>query len=97
MQLVVYRLIGDLSPAEAITHGYIGQKLLAWQTTKRLMAKFRRPPSSVIEALLPRKRHDLNTSGATSSPPPSRQVPDFAVGDHFALSQAVTDGPPPMH
>ena len=33
-QVVVYKLVGNFDPREAITHGFVdSQKLLAWQTT----------------------------------------------------------------
>lgn len=62
-QLVVYRLIGDFDPAEAITHGYIdSQKLLAWQTTNASMANFDGFPSSIIEGTYRENDMTLNTS-----------------------------------
>lgn len=93
-QLVVYRLIGDFDPAEAITHGYIdSQKLLAWQTTNASMANFDGFPSSIIEGtyrendmtLNTSRRHVIATSGA------DKYLVSLSVTT--ALSQAVTDGP----
>src|SRR5436853_250179 len=49
-QVVVYRLVGNFDPKEAITHGYVdSQKLLAWQTTNASMADFGGFPSTIIE------------------------------------------------
>src|SRR6202007_2053089 len=40
-QVVVYKLVGNFDPKEAITHGYAdSQKLLGWQTTNASMADF---------------------------------------------------------
>ncbi|CKM35530.1 secreted proline rich protein MTC28 (proline rich 28 kDa antigen) [Mycobacterium tuberculosis] len=93
-QLVVYRLIGDFDPAEAITHGYIdSQKLLAWQTTNASMANFDGFPSSIIEGtyrendmtLNTSRRHVIATSGA------DKYLVSLSVTT--ARSQGVTDGP----
>ena len=83
-QVVVYKLVGNFDPKEAITHGYVdSQQLLAWQTTNASMADFGGFPSSVIEGtyrdgdmtLNTSRRHVIATSG-------TRQVPGVAVGDH---------------
>jgi hypothetical protein len=45
-QVVVYRLVGNVDPKEAISHGYVdSQKLLAWQSTNASMADFDGFPS----------------------------------------------------
>lgn len=71
-QLVVYKLVGNFDPREAITHGYAdSQKLLAWQSTNASMADFGGFPSSVIEGtyrdgdmtLNTSRRHVIATSG----------------------------------
>jgi hypothetical protein len=71
-QVVVYKLVGNVDPKEAITHGYAdSQKLLAWQTTNASMADFGGFPSSVIEgtyregdmALHTARRNVIATSG----------------------------------
>lgn len=87
-QLVVYRLIGDFDPAEAITHGYIdSQEIARMADHKRLDGQFRRLSVINHRGHLPRKRHDPQ-----HLPAPrhrhlrSRQVPGFAVGDHRAVA-----------
>lgn len=71
-QLVVYKLVGNFDPREAITHGYAdSQKLLVWQTTNASMADFGGFPSSIIEGtyrdgdmtLNTSRRHVIATSG----------------------------------
>ncbi|HTY32308.1 LpqN/LpqT family lipoprotein [Mycobacterium sp.] len=71
-QVVVYKLVGNLDPKEAITHGFVdSQQLLAWQTTNASMADFGGFPSSVIEGtyrdgdmlLNTSRRHVIATSG----------------------------------
>ncbi|WP_108921794.1 LpqN/LpqT family lipoprotein, partial [Mycobacterium montefiorense] len=71
-QVVVYKLVGNFDPKEAISHGYVdSQKLLAWQSTNASMADFDGFPSSVIEGtyregdvtLNTSRRHVLATSG----------------------------------
>lgn len=62
-QLMVYKLVGDFDPADAITHGYVAsQKLLAWQSTAASMADFGGFPSSVIEGTYRENGLTLNTS-----------------------------------
>ena len=83
-QVVVYKLVGNFDPKEAITHGFVdSQQLLAWQTTNASMADFGGFPSSVIEGTYRDGDMTLNTSRrnviATSG---TRQVPGVAVGDH---------------
>ena len=49
-QVVVYKLVGDFDPREAISHGYVdSQKLLAWQPTDASLADFGGFPSSIVE------------------------------------------------
>lgn len=71
-QVVVYKLVGNFDPREAITHGYVdSQKLLAWQPTNASMADFGGFPSSVVQgqyregdmALNTFRRHVIATSG----------------------------------
>ncbi len=71
-QVVVYKLVGNFDPKEAITHGFVdSQQLLAWQTTNASMADFGGFPSSVIEGtyrdgdmlLNTSRRHVIATSG----------------------------------
>ena len=71
-QVVVYKLVGNLDPKEAITHGFIdSQQLPVWQTTNASMADFGGFPSSIIEGtyrdgdmlLNTSRRHVIATSG----------------------------------
>jgi hypothetical protein len=93
-QVVVYKLIGDFDPREAITHGYLdSQQLPAWRTTNASLADFDGFPSSIIEGtyrendmtLNTSRRHLITTSG------PERYLVSLAVTT--AVSQAVADAP----
>ncbi|HTX97957.1 MAG TPA: LpqN/LpqT family lipoprotein [Mycobacterium sp.] len=82
-QVVVYRLVGDFDPREAITHGYVdSQKLLAWQTTNASMADFGGFPSSVIEGTYRDGDMTLNTS--------RRHVIATSGRDKYLVSLSVT-------
>jgi hypothetical protein len=49
-QVVVYKLIGDFDPKEAISHGFVdSEQLPAWRATDASLADFGGMPSSVIE------------------------------------------------
>jgi hypothetical protein len=62
-QLVVYRLVGDFDPKEAITHGYLDSaQLPAWRTTNASLADFDGSPSSIIEGTYRENQMTLNTS-----------------------------------
>lgn len=93
-QVVVYKLVGDFDPKEAITHGYVdSQKLLAWQPTNASMADFGGFPSSVVEGtyrdgdmtLNTSRRHVIATSG------PDKYLVSLAVTTDRAVS--VADAP----
>ena len=93
-QVVVYKLVGNFDPKEAITHGFVdSQQLLAWQTTNASQADFDGFPSSVIEGTYRQDDMTLNTSRrhviATSGP--DKYLVSFSVTT--AYSQAVADGP----
>lgn len=71
-QVVVYKLVGNFVPREAITHGYVdSMRLPAWQATSASLADFDGFPSSVIEGiyrdgdmmLKTSRRHVIATSG----------------------------------
>lgn len=82
-QLVVYKLIGNFDPREAITHGYFdSQKLPAWQTTNASMADFGGFPSSVIEGTYRDGDMTLNTS--------RRHVIATSGHDNYLVSLSVT-------
>ena len=62
-QLVVYRLVGDFDPHEAISHGYIeSQQLPAWRTTNASLADYNGSASSIIEGTYRQNEMTLNTS-----------------------------------
>ncbi len=93
-QVVVYKLIGDFDPKDAISHGYIdSQQLPAWRTTNASLADFGDFPSSIIEGTYRQNDMTLNTSRrhviATSGP--DRYLVSLAVTT--AASQAVGDAP----
>lgn len=82
-QLVVYRLIGDFDPKEAITHGYIDSaQLPAWRTTNASLADFNGSPSSIIEGTYRENQWTLNTS--------RRHVIVASGPDKYLVSLAVT-------
>lgn len=82
-QVVVYKLIGDFDPKEAITHGFIdSQSQMAWQTTDASLADFNGLPSSLIEGTYRLTNMTLNTS---------RRHVIVPVGpDRYLVSLAVT-------
>jgi len=82
-QLVVYRLIGDFDPQEAITHGYIDSaQLPAWRSTNAGLADFNGSPSSIIEGTYRENQMTLNTS--------RRHVIVTSGPDKYLVSLAVT-------
>jgi Probable lipoprotein LpqN len=82
-QLVVYRLVGDFDPKEAITHGYLDSaQLPAWRTTNASLADFNGSPSSIIEGTYRENEMTLNTS--------RRHVIVTSGPDKYLVSLAVT-------
>lgn len=82
-QLMVYKLVGDVDPGEAITHGYVAsQKLPAWQSTAASMADFGGFPSAVIEGTYRENDVTLNTS--------RRHVIAKSGSDYYLVSLFVT-------
>ncbi len=72
-QVVVYKLVGEFDPKEAISHGFIdSQQLPAWRATDASLADFGGMPSSIIEGTYRENSMTLNTSRrhviATSGP-----------------------------
>jgi hypothetical protein len=62
-QVVVYKLIGDFDPKEAISHGFVdSQQLTAWRATDGSLADFGGMPSSVIEGTYRENSMTLNAS-----------------------------------
>jgi hypothetical protein len=81
-QVVVYKLVGNFDPREAITHGYVdSQKLLVWQTTNASMADFGGFPSSIIEGTYRDGDVTVNTS--------RRNVIATSGRDKYLVSLAV--------
>jgi hypothetical protein len=82
-QLLVYKLVGDFDPREAISHGFIdSQKLKAWQSTSASMAEFGGFPSSIITGTYRDNDMVLNTS--------RRYVIATSGTDRYLLSLSVT-------
>ncbi len=82
-QVVVYKLVGNFDPKDAITHGYVdSQKLPAWQTTNASMADFGGFPSSVIEGTYRDGDMTLNTS--------RRNIIATSGRDKYLVSMSVT-------
>lgn len=84
-QLVVYKLIGNFDPKEAITHGFVdSQQLAAWRTTAASLADLNGFPSSIIEGTYRQNDMTLNTS--------HRHVLATSGPDNYLVSLAVTTG-----
>jgi len=82
-QLVVYKLVGDFDPKEAITHGYVdSEQLFNWQSTDASMADFGGFPSSLIEGTYRENDMTLNTS--------RRHIIATSGSDRYLVSLAVT-------
>jgi hypothetical protein len=82
-QLVVYRLVGNFDPKEAITHGYLDStQLPIWRTTNASLADFYGSPSSIIEGTYRDNQMTLNTS--------RRHVIVTSGPDKYLVSLAVT-------
>ncbi|MCH9700159.1 MAG: LpqN/LpqT family lipoprotein, partial [Actinomycetia bacterium] len=62
-QVVVYKLIGQFDPKEAIRHGFVdSQQLPAWRSTDASLADYGGMPSSLIEGTYRENALTLNTS-----------------------------------
>lgn len=82
-QLMIYKLVGEFDPREAISHGYIdSQKLFAWQSTAASMANFGGFPSAIIEGTYRDNDITLNTS--------RRHVIAKSGSDYYLVSLFVT-------
>jgi hypothetical protein len=82
-QLVVYKLIGDFDPKEAISHGWVdSQQLPAWRSTDGSLADFGGMPSSVIEGTYRENNMTLNTS--------RRHIIASAGPDKYLVTLSVT-------
>jgi hypothetical protein len=82
-QVIVYKLLGDFDPKEAISHGLIdSQQLPAWRSTDASMSDFAGFPSSMIEGTYRQNNLTLNTS--------KRNVIATSGTDRYLVSLAVT-------
>ena len=82
-QVLVYKLVGDVDPKEAISHGYVdSQKLRAWQSTSASMADFGGFPSSVITGTYRDNDLTLNTT--------RRYLIANSGADRYLVSLSVT-------
>ncbi|MGH3676519.1 MAG: LpqN/LpqT family lipoprotein [Mycobacterium sp.] len=82
-QVIVYKLVGDFDPKEAITHGYIdSQQLPAWRTTDASLADYGGMPSAVIEGTYRENSQTLNTS--------RRHIIATAGPDRYLVSLSLT-------
>ncbi|WP_018603036.1 LpqN/LpqT family lipoprotein [Mycobacterium sp. 155] len=84
-QVVVYKLIGNFDPVEAISHGYIDSlQQMGWQTTDMAMGDFNGFPSSFIEGSYRADSQTLNTS--------RRHVIATVGPDRYLVSLSVNSG-----
>lgn len=82
-QLIVYKLVGQFDPREAISHGYVDSAdLFNWQSTDASMAEFGGFPSSLIEGTYRENDLTLNTS--------RRHVIAQSGSDRYLVSLSVT-------
>lgn len=82
-QVVVYKLVGQFDPREAISHGFVdSQQLPAWRSTDGSITEVGGMPSSLIEGTYRENAMTLNTS--------RRNVIAASGPDHYLVSLAVT-------
>jgi hypothetical protein len=82
-QVVVYKLVGEFDPNEAITHGFIdSQQQSNWQSTDGSLAPFGGFPSSIIEGAFRQNDMMLNTS--------RRHIIATAGPEKYLVSMSVT-------
>jgi hypothetical protein len=82
-QVIVYRLVGDFDPKEAISHGLIdSQQLPAWRSTDASLADFGGMPSAEIEGTYRQNNMTLNTS--------RRHVIATSGADRYLVTLTVT-------
>ncbi|OBB17255.1 hypothetical protein A5761_10710, partial [Mycolicibacterium setense] len=81
-QVVVYKLVGNFDPVEAISHGYVDtQQLQSWRPTDMAMGDFNGFPSAFIEGSYLSGSQMLNTS--------RRHILANAGPDHYLVSLSV--------
>lgn len=84
-QVVVYKLVGNFDPVEAISHGYIDSlQQMGWQTTDMAMGDFNGFPSSFIEGSYRADSQTLNTS--------RRHIIATVGPDRYLVSLSVNSG-----
>jgi hypothetical protein len=82
-QVVIYKLIGEFDPKEAISHGFVdSQQLPAWRSTDASLADYGGMPSSIIEGTYRENSLTLNTH--------RRHVIATAGPDKYLVSLSVT-------
>jgi len=82
-QVIVYKLVGDFDPKEAISHGFIDSlALTAWRSTAASLADYGGMPSSTIEGTYRENSMTLNTS--------RRHVIATAGPDKYLVTLSVT-------
>lgn len=82
-QVIVYKLVGEFDPVEAISHGFVdSQQLPAWRSTDASFDSFGGMPSALIEGTYRENSMTLNTS--------RRHVIATAGPDNYLVSLAVT-------
>ncbi len=81
--VVVYKLVGDFDPKEAISHGLIdSQQLPAWRSTDASLADYGGMPSAAIEGTYRQNNMTLNTS--------KRHIIATSGPDRYLVTLAVT-------
>ncbi|WP_077739689.1 LpqN/LpqT family lipoprotein [Mycolicibacterium boenickei] len=81
-QVVVYKLVGNFDPAEAISHGFVDtQQLQSWRPTDMAMGDFNGFPSAFIEGSYMSGSQMLNTS--------RRHILATAGPDRYLVSLSV--------
>jgi hypothetical protein len=82
-QVVVYKLVGEFDPREAISHGFVdSQQLPAWRSTDGSMGEIAGMPTSNIEGTYRENAMTLNTS--------RRHILATTGPDKYLVSLAVT-------
>ena len=82
-QVVVYKLVGEFDPREAISHGFVdSQQMPAWRSTNGSMAEIGGMPTSTIEGTYRENAMTLDTS--------RRHIIAVAGPDKYLVSLSVT-------
>lgn len=92
--VVIYKLLGDFDPKEAISHGFIdSQQLPAWRATDGSLAEFGGMPSSIIEGTYRQNNLTLNSSRrhVIAASGPFRYLVTMTVTTSAQVSVAAAD------